>query len=191
MINQLFTFPSTIARLRQGPSEHLTRTRPPSPNRAILITDRTADRRHRRFQPVDEAQHIAIEALDDHVVDRFLRWRRRQRRVGRGDPKALDRMLSMLRQKGIVKPCPPPVAERLFQDRRRVSLLFGTGARTVPFNGQELRAFHCSVPDGEISKQDSGSRLAARAWPTPSTASTSGRAMAESAASGRASASRS
>jgi site-specific recombinase XerD len=49
--------------------------------------------------------------LDDQVVDRFLRFRRRQQRVARGDPKALDRMLSMLRQKGIVKPCQPAVAD--------------------------------------------------------------------------------
>ena len=44
-------------------------------------------------------------------MDRFLLFRRRQQRVGRGDPKALDRMLSMLRQKGIVKPCQPAVAD--------------------------------------------------------------------------------
>jgi len=32
----------------------------------------------------------------------------------------------------------------------------------VGHNGQELRAFHRSVPDGAVSEQDSGSYLAAR-----------------------------
>lgn len=111
MIDELFTFPSTIERLRQGPlSEHLDAYAaavaeqgyaPHSIGRQIVaIGD---------FSRWLEHKHLAIEALDQHVVDRFLRWRRRQQRVGRGDPKALDRMLSMLRQKGIVKPCPPPV----------------------------------------------------------------------------------
>jgi site-specific recombinase XerD len=113
VIDQLFTFASTIARLRQGPlSEHLDAyatavaeqgyTHHSIGRQIVAIADFSRWLKHKQ---------IAIEALDDHVVDRFLRWRRRQRRVGRGDPKALDRMLSMLRQKGIVKPCPPPVAD--------------------------------------------------------------------------------
>jgi site-specific recombinase XerD len=58
-----------------------------------------------------EQKSIAVQALDSNVVDRFLRLRRRQERVRRGDPKALDRLLTMLRQIGVVKPEQPPVAD--------------------------------------------------------------------------------
>ena len=112
MINELFTFPSTIERLRQGPlSEHLDAyaaavaeqgyTHHSIGRQIVAIADFSRWLKHK---------HIEIEGLDDQVVDRFLRSRRRQQRVARGDPKALDRMLSMLRQKDIVKPCLPPVA---------------------------------------------------------------------------------
>ena len=101
MINQLFTFASTIARLRQGPlSEHLDAyaaavaeqgyTHHSIGRQIVAIADFSRWLKHK---------HIEIEGLDDQVVDRFLRSRRRRQRVGRGDPKALDRMLSMLRQK--------------------------------------------------------------------------------------------
>ncbi|MGH9632217.1 MAG: tyrosine-type recombinase/integrase [Bryobacteraceae bacterium] len=49
-------------------------------------------------------QQIEVQDLDGGVVDRFLRRRRRQQRVRRGDPKALERLLSMLCQIGVVKP---------------------------------------------------------------------------------------
>jgi hypothetical protein len=42
-----------------------------------------------------EQEHIVVQALDSKVVDRFWRFRRRQQRVRRGDPKALQRLLSM------------------------------------------------------------------------------------------------
>jgi site-specific recombinase XerD len=113
VINKLFIFPSTIERLRQGPlSEHLDAYAAAVAEQGyahhsigrqiVAIADFSRWLKHK---------HIAIEALDQQVVDRFLRLRRRQQRVGRGDPRALDRMLSMLLQKGIVKPCPPPVAD--------------------------------------------------------------------------------
>lgn len=113
MINQLFTFASTIERLRQGPlSEHLDAYAAAVAEQGyahhsigrqiVAIADFSLWLKHK---------HIEIEALDDQVVDRFLRLRRRQQLVGRGDPKALDRMLSLLRQKGIVKPCQPAVAD--------------------------------------------------------------------------------
>jgi hypothetical protein len=113
VINELFTFPSTIERLRQGPlSEHLDAYAAAVAEQGyahhsigrqiVAIAD---------FSRWLEHKHIAIEALDQQVVDRFLRLRRRQQHVGGGDPKALERMLSMLRQKGIVKSCPPPVAD--------------------------------------------------------------------------------
>jgi site-specific recombinase XerD len=112
VINQLFTFASTIERLRQGPlSEYLDAyaaavaeqgyARQSIGRQIVAIADFSRWLKHK---------HIEIEGLDDQVVDRFLRFRRRQQRIGRGDPKALDRMLSMLRQKGIVKSCQPAVA---------------------------------------------------------------------------------
>ena len=113
MISQLFTFPSTIARLRQGPlSEHLDAyaaavaeqgyAHQSISRQIVAIADFSRWLKHK---------HIEIESLDDGVVGRFLGLRRRQQRVGRGDPRALNRMLSLLRQKGIVKPCQPPVAD--------------------------------------------------------------------------------
>jgi len=56
-------------------------------------------------------KQIDVQALNSEVVDRFLRLRRRQQRVRRGDPKALQRLLAMLRQTGVVKPYKPPVAD--------------------------------------------------------------------------------
>ena len=60
----------------------------------------------------------------------------------------------MLRQKGIVKPCPPPVTGNACSKIAagyHCYLLQET--RTVPFNGQELRAFHCAVSEGAISNR--------------------------------------
>jgi len=113
VINQLFTFASTIERLRQGPlSEYLDAyaaavaeqgyARQSIGRQIVAIAD---------FSRWLKIKHIDIGGLDDQVMDRFLRFRRRQQRIGRGDPKALDRMLSMLRQKGIVKPRQPAVAD--------------------------------------------------------------------------------
>jgi hypothetical protein len=76
VINQLFTFASTIARLRQVPlSEHLDAyatavaeqgyTHHSIGRQIVAIADFSRWLKHK---------HIAIEALDDHVVDRFLRW---------------------------------------------------------------------------------------------------------------------
>jgi site-specific recombinase XerD len=56
-------------------------------------------------------KHIDIRALDSRVMDRFLRLRRRQQRVRRGDPKTLERMLAMLCQTVVVKQHQPPVAD--------------------------------------------------------------------------------
>ena len=111
MINQLFTLPSTIERLRQGPlSEHLDAyaaavaeqgyAHQSIGRQIVAIAD---------FSRWLKQKHIEIHALEHQVVDRFLRFRRRQQRVARGDAKALDRMLSMLRRKGIVKAWQPPV----------------------------------------------------------------------------------
>ena len=113
MINQLFTFSSTIERLRQGPlSEHLDAY-------AAAIAAQGYGHHSIREQIVVIAdfsrwlkqKQIDVQALESEVVDRFLRLRRRQQRIRRGDPKALQRLLTMLRQIGVVKPHEPPVAD--------------------------------------------------------------------------------
>ena len=128
MINQLFTFSSTIERLRQGPlSEHLDAY-------AAAVADQGYTHHSIRQQIVVIAdfsrwlkkKQIDVQALDSKVVDRFLRLRRRQQRVRRGDPKALQRLLTMLRQIGVVKPAQPPVADtaqsRIVAEYRRYLL---------------------------------------------------------------------
>jgi site-specific recombinase XerD len=113
VINQLFTFSSTIERLRQGPlSEHLDAY-------ATAVADQGYTHNSIRQQIVVIAdfsrwlkqKQIDVQHLDNHVVERFLRLRRRQQRVRRGDPKALERLLTILRQTGVVKPHRPPVAD--------------------------------------------------------------------------------
>jgi hypothetical protein len=112
MINQLFTFSSTIERLRQGPlSAHLDAY-------AAAVADQGYTDHSIRQQIVVIAdfsrwlkqKHIDVPDLDSKFVDRFLRLRRRQQRIRRGDPKALERLLTMLRKIGVVKH-QPPVAE--------------------------------------------------------------------------------
>jgi len=113
VINQLFTFSKTIERLRQGPlSEHLDAY-------AAGVAEQGYAHHSIRQQIVVIAdfsrwlkrKQIDAQALNSEVVDRFLRLRRRQQRVRRGDPKALQRLLAMLRQTGVVKPDKPPVAD--------------------------------------------------------------------------------
>jgi site-specific recombinase XerD len=113
VINQLFTFSSTIERLRQGPlSEHLDAY-------AAAVADQGYTHDSIRQQIVVIADfsrwlkqnHIDVQALDSKAVDRFLRHRHRPQRVRRGDPKTLHRLLNMLRQTDVVKPDQPPVSD--------------------------------------------------------------------------------
>jgi hypothetical protein len=102
MIKKGFTFPSTTERLRQGPlSKYLDAYsavqvehgyEPNSIRQQILVI---AD-----FSGWIKRRQIAIRSVGANEVDRFLRLRRRQQRVRRGDPTALKRMLAMLREKG-------------------------------------------------------------------------------------------
>lgn len=112
MLNEFFTFSSTIERLRQGPlSEYLDAY-------AASVAEQGYARHSIRRQIVTIAdfswwlrrKHIELRDLDGRVVDRFLRLRRRQQRLGRGDPKTLQRMLTLLCEKGAVK-CPPTVPQ--------------------------------------------------------------------------------
>ena len=105
MIKKGFIFPKTIERLRQGPlSKYLDAYRAAqfehgyeqqSIRQQILVI---AD-----FSGWIKRKEIAVRSLDAHDVDRFLRLRQREKRVRRGDPTALRRMLAMLREKGVVK----------------------------------------------------------------------------------------
>jgi len=110
VINQFFTFASTIERLRQGPlSEYLDAY-------AASVAEQGYARHSIRRQIVAIAdfswwlrhKHIELRDLDSRIVDRFLTLRRRQQRLGRGDPKTLHRMLALLCDKGAVK-CQPAV----------------------------------------------------------------------------------
>ena len=113
MINKLFTFSSTIERLRQGPlSEYLD-----AYATAVAEQGYRHDSIRQQIVVIADFSHwlkqkrLAARHLDTNVVDRFLRLRRQQQRIRRGDPKALGRLLAMLRQKGLVKPHRPPVAD--------------------------------------------------------------------------------
>ena len=113
MINQLFTFSSTIERLRQGPlSEHLDAY---AAAQAQQGYGRHSIRQHivvlADFSLWLKQKQIAIQNLDTSVVGRFLRFRRGQEQVRRGDPLALARMLNMLCQIGIVKPSGKPISD--------------------------------------------------------------------------------
>jgi len=127
VINQLFTFSSTIERLRQGPlSEHLDAYAgavaeqgyaPHSIRQQIVAI---AD-----FSQWLKRKQIAVRALDSKVLDRFLRLHSRQHRVRRGDPRTLERLLAMLRQTGVVKPHRPVVdnaQSRIISEFRRYLL---------------------------------------------------------------------
>jgi site-specific recombinase XerD len=148
VINQLFTFSSTIERLRQGPlTDHL------DGYAAAVAEQGYTDHSIRRqvvaiadFSRWLKQKHIDVQSLDSKVVDRFLRVRRGQHRVDRGDPKALARMLAMLCQTGIVKQQQPAVADnarsritsefRLYLEECGLSL--ATLKNYVPFIDQFL-----------------------------------------------------
>jgi site-specific recombinase XerD len=113
VINQLFTFSSTVERLRQGPlSEHLDAyaaavadqgyTHSSIRQQIVVIADFSRWLKHKQ---------IAVQDLDSKVVIRFLRYRHQPQRVRRGDPKTLQRLLTVLRQIGVVKPEQPLVAD--------------------------------------------------------------------------------
>jgi site-specific recombinase XerD len=112
VINQLFTFSSTIERLRQGPlSEHLDAY-------AGVVAEQGYAHHSIRQQIVVIAdfsrwlkqKQIAVRALDSKVLDRFLGLRCRQHRVRRG----------------VVKPHQPPVVDnaqsRIISEFRRYLL---------------------------------------------------------------------
>jgi site-specific recombinase XerD len=108
MVNQLFTLPSTIQRLGEGPlNKHLDVY-------ARVVAEQGYALNSIRSQIVAIAdlsrwlqqKHIAVVNLDGNVVARFLKGRERQDGIRRGDACALNRLLSWLRQTGIIRPEP-------------------------------------------------------------------------------------
>jgi site-specific recombinase XerD len=104
VINQLFTLPSTIERLRQGPlSAHLDAyvaalaqqgyARHSIRNQVVVIADLSRWLQHK---------HIRLQDLDGKVVDRFLQHHKRHNGVRRGDAGILSRFLARLGQTGAV-----------------------------------------------------------------------------------------
>jgi hypothetical protein len=186
VINQLFTFSSTIERLRQGPlSEHLDAY-------AAVVAEQGCAPHSIRQQIVVIAdfsrwlkqKRIAVQELDSKVVDRFLRLRLRQQRVRRGDPKALHRLLTLLGQKGVVMSHQPPVADtarsriinefqRYLLQERGLSPL--TLLNYVPVVEQFLwERFHNSAPNFANAARSARHRI--RDAPRTSVESCAGRA---------------
>jgi site-specific recombinase XerD len=114
MIKKGFIFPSTIERIRQGPLKKYLDAYAASQlkqgyghhsirQQMLVLGD---------FSGWLKQKDIAVWNLDNEAIDRFLRLRRRQQRIRRGDPKALKRLLAMLCEKAIVKPQPVEDSER-------------------------------------------------------------------------------
>jgi len=159
VINQLFTFSSTIERLRQGPlNEHLD-----AYAAAVAEQGYTHDSIRQQIVVIADfsrwlaQKQIDIQALNSQIVDRYLRLRRRQQRIRRGEPKTLVRLLAMLGQKGVVKQHQQPVEDNartritnefrcyLLQDR---GLSPSTLLNYVPVAEQFLaERFHNAVPN--------------------------------------------
>lgn len=102
MINQLFTLPSTIERLRQGPfSVYLDAyaaalaqqgfARHSIRNQVVVIADLSRWLQHK---------HIRLHDLDGKVVNRFVQHHKRHNGVRRGDAGILSRFLAWLSQRG-------------------------------------------------------------------------------------------
>jgi site-specific recombinase XerD len=120
MIDQLFTLPSTIKRLRQGPlSVHLDAY-------AVARAQQGYARHSIRTQVVVIAdfsrwlqhKHISLQDLDGKVVDRFLQHHPCQKR---GEAGILSRFLAELRQTGVMEQQEPPTQH----PRQKVTHQFG------------------------------------------------------------------
>ena len=159
MINQLFTFSSTIERLRQGPlSEHLDAyaaavaeqgyTHDSIRQQIVVIAD---------FSRWLKQKHIDVQASEQQGCGSIPATSPRQQRIRRGEPKTLARLLAMLGQKGVVKQHQQPVADNartriinefrcyLLQER---GLSPSTLLNYVPVAEQFLaERFHNAVPN--------------------------------------------
>jgi site-specific recombinase XerD len=149
MIDQLFTLPTMIERLRYGPlSEHLD-------TYATAVAQQGYARHSIRTQVVVIAdfsqwlqqKHLEVGNLNDEVVDRFLRHRQRHNESRQGDACVLNRFLTMLGQMGVVEqhlktPVENPAQNMIYEFRRYLIQERGLSTATlqyyVPFIGQFL-----------------------------------------------------
>ena len=140
MINQLFTFPSTIERLRQEPlGQHIEAYArfvaeqgyaPNSIRSQIVVIEDFGRWLHQK--------HIDVSSLDSGTTDRFLRTRRRPVAIRRGEARALDRFLLLLRQRGVVQLRPgQPIGtarQRVVEEFRRYLLQERRLSPSTPHN---------------------------------------------------------
>jgi site-specific recombinase XerD len=128
VINQLFTFPSTIERLRQEPlGEHMD-----AYARFVAEQGYTSNSIRSQIVVIQDfgrwlrQKHIDVSSLDSDTTDRFLRTRGRPVAVRRGEARALDRFLFLLRQRGVVQHRPDQPIEtarqRVVEEFRRYLL---------------------------------------------------------------------
>jgi len=113
VINQLFTLPSTIERLRQGPlNANLDAyaaalalqgyVRHSIRNQVVVIADLSRWLQHKR---------VRLQDLDGTVLDRFLQHHQRHNGVRRGDAGILNRFLAWLGHTGAVEQHGEPVVK--------------------------------------------------------------------------------
>jgi site-specific recombinase XerD len=149
MIDQLFTLPNAIERLRHGPlSEHLDAY-------VTAVAQQGYARHSIRTQVVVIAdlsrwlqqQQLEAHNLDGKVVDRFLRHRQRKNETRQGDVCVLNRFLAMLGQMGVVEqrqrtPVENPQQNIIYEFRRYLLQQRGLSTATlqyyVPFIEQFL-----------------------------------------------------
>lgn len=116
MINELFTLPSTIERLRQGPlDKHLDAYAAAVAEQGYALNSiRSQIVVIADFSQWLQQKRIAVPSLDSNVLDRFLKRRGRQGGTRRGDGRALNRLLAMLRPPGV-----EPERERTVESPRQ------------------------------------------------------------------------
>jgi site-specific recombinase XerD len=140
MIDQLFSLPNAVERLRHGPlSEHLD-------TYATAVAQQGYARHSIRTQVVVIAdlsrwlqqKHLVACNLDGRVVDRFLRHRQRKKENRQGDACVLNRFLTMLGQMGVVEqqqkaPGENPRQNTIHEFRRYLLQGRGLSARTLQY----------------------------------------------------------
>jgi site-specific recombinase XerD len=116
VINELFTLPSTIERLRQGPlDKHLDAYAAAVAEQGYALNSiRSQIVVIADFSQWLQQKRIAVPSLDSNVLDRFLKRRGRQGGTRRGDGRALNRLLAMLRPPGV-----EPERERTVESPRQ------------------------------------------------------------------------
>ena len=123
-MQEFFKDPRTIERLHRGPlSNHLNSYAAllsqcsysqASAQRQLLVVS--------RFSQWLQRNGIELHKVDEHVLQRFLRLRPRKTRIRGGDVAALQRLLTLLRQRRVV---PPKSHSARLRPRQKVTAEFG------------------------------------------------------------------